>query len=174
MIPFNSSALLLESFRTSIIPSPCLLLNPSCSSMVSTWHTFPPCCLENDLPLITSAGTVLSKVKVIQQLLGQTKGALNVITKSVRNSYTLDKLSANPLWLLNNSQCYFKIVITLGLKPWASPSFNPSTYFLVISHPWSRNSRKIADTVMQIHALQRQRCLNFPGWPVWLWKDVGA
>lgn len=147
--------------------------------MVSTWHIFLPCCLKNDLPLISSAGTVLSKVKVFQQLLWQTKGVLNVITKSVRNSYTLDKMTAKPLWLLNDTQCffpryYFKIVISLGLKPWASPTFNPCTCFLAISHPWSLNSRKIADTVMQVHALQRQRCPGFPGWPVWLWKDIGA
>lgn len=37
--------------------------------MVSTQHIFLPCCLKNYLPLITSAETVLSNVKVIQQLL---------------------------------------------------------------------------------------------------------
>lgn len=105
------------------------------------------------------------------------KGALHVITR--RNSYALDKMSVNPLWLLYNTQCffpwyYFKIVSNLGLKPRVSPTFNPSACFLAISHPWSLNPRKIADTVMQVHALQRQRCMSFPGWPVWLWKDTVA
>lgn len=88
-------------------------------------------------------------------------------------------MSSNPLWLLYNTQCffpwyYFKIATSLGLKPRVSSTFNPSACFTAISHPWSLNPRKIADTVMQVHALQRQRCMSFPGWPVWLWKDIVA
>lgn len=71
MIPVNSSALFLvfqdQHHSLSMLAPESILLQHDI--MVSTQHVFLPCCPKNYPPLITGAGTVLSKVKVIQQLL---------------------------------------------------------------------------------------------------------
>lgn len=78
--------------------------------MVSTWHIFLPCCLKNYLPLITSAGicfvqswshlavTVTKKLWMSSPRVWETLNAL-------------DKMPAKPLWLLNNTQCFFSLIL---------------------------------------------------------------